>query len=472
MKGDFTRDTFDPSKHYSRVLQQQGRVQLDADWNEQTAIVLHYLRTLARDLMGPHGGPVGGNGFRIITDVNDVTDVNGQKLTDTDRLDTLAKAIKNGEFVIGAGRYYVEGILVENDAPITYAEQAFVDMATLDVLSKWKKDLAIYLDVWERHITYVEDDHIREVALGGPDTATRAQIVWQVKVLLQSDTQKGLDCSAVNNLSSTGTGRLRARARLDQPQTELCVIPPASRYRGAENQLYRVEIHRGGEIDASGGPTFKWSRENGSVIFPIDSIGAAASGETPVLLASSGRDDRLGLKEGDWVEVVDDQYVLQNRSDALLQVTKIEELTVTLAGLTNVASGGKNKLLRRWDQQADTKLGGALQVVEHDDTAGDSKDDWIPLEDGVQIRFAKGGKYRTGDYWLIPARVATGDVDWPHEFDANGNERPDENKNPVGAAMLAHGPRHYYAPLGVRHGSASNVDPCRCTIRAIDCPMP
>ena len=38
MKGDFSRITFDPKKHYSRVLMQQGRVQLDADWNEQAAI--------------------------------------------------------------------------------------------------------------------------------------------------------------------------------------------------------------------------------------------------------------------------------------------------------------------------------------------------------------------------------------------------------------------------------------------------
>ena len=41
MKGDFSRETFDSVKHFSRVLQQQGRVQLDADWNEHTAIVLH-----------------------------------------------------------------------------------------------------------------------------------------------------------------------------------------------------------------------------------------------------------------------------------------------------------------------------------------------------------------------------------------------------------------------------------------------
>ncbi len=40
----------------------------------------------------------------------------------------------------------------------------------------------VYLDVWERHITALEDDYIREKALGGPDTATRTQVVWQVKI--------------------------------------------------------------------------------------------------------------------------------------------------------------------------------------------------------------------------------------------------------------------------------------------------
>ena len=65
MKGDFTRDTFNKDKRFSRVLMQQGRVQLDADWNEQTSILLHYLRTLATDLIGPHGGPANRLGFAI-----------------------------------------------------------------------------------------------------------------------------------------------------------------------------------------------------------------------------------------------------------------------------------------------------------------------------------------------------------------------------------------------------------------------
>ena len=62
MKADLTRDTFDAARHFSRVLIQQGRVPLDADLNEQTSIILHYLRGLAADLIGPHGGPRANNG--------------------------------------------------------------------------------------------------------------------------------------------------------------------------------------------------------------------------------------------------------------------------------------------------------------------------------------------------------------------------------------------------------------------------
>ena len=92
MKGDFSRNTFDPTRHYSRVLMQQGRVMLDADWNEQAAIMQDALRTLAKDLFGPHGGI--GTGFRI--DLHDPTN-------------------NQADFAIGAGCYYVDGIRCECD---------------------------------------------------------------------------------------------------------------------------------------------------------------------------------------------------------------------------------------------------------------------------------------------------------------------------------------------------------------------
>src|SRR6185436_11598465 len=98
----------------------------------------------------------------------------------------------------------------------------------------------------------------------------------------------------------------------------------------------------------------------------------------------------------------------------------------------------KHPLLRRWDQKSD-----ALAVVE---TTGDEDSKWIfTLEDGVQIQFpgAEGDVaakpltfYRTGDYWLIPARVATGDVEWPGP---RGNPRP----------RPPHGVEHVFAPLGI-----------------------
>src|ERR1700693_3474465 len=55
--GPILRD-FSLLSHFSRLLWQQGRVILDADLNEQTDILLYFLHSLARDLIGPQGGPI------------------------------------------------------------------------------------------------------------------------------------------------------------------------------------------------------------------------------------------------------------------------------------------------------------------------------------------------------------------------------------------------------------------------------
>src|SRR6266571_3166052 len=162
MKADFTRVTFDPTKHYSRVLMQQGRVQLDADWNEQAAILLHYLQALTADLIGPFGGP------------------------DSDMLGfALFNALPNTDFMIGGGRYYVDGLLCESEGDVSYFKQRDYQDDYFSSSRRTKlpggRYLA-YLDVWEHHVTPLEDGHMREVALGGPDTATRARVVRQVKL--------------------------------------------------------------------------------------------------------------------------------------------------------------------------------------------------------------------------------------------------------------------------------------------------
>jgi hypothetical protein len=240
---------------------QQGRVQVDADWNEQQAIYQHRIETEARDVIGPCGTPIDSDGFKITVQ-------------------------SDNSLLISKGRFYVDGILCENEEDVLYEEQPYLptppDVITLlkDKAQKEKKPqwAIVYLDVWKRHITALDDTHIREVALGGPDTTTRVQTVWQVGILPvippPADTPSQLTCLSQSDewdqLVAPSTGTLNARAQPLENPTGPCLPPPSAGYLGLENQLYRVEIHLGS--DAEGGPTFKWSRENGSVVTTIEKL--------------------------------------------------------------------------------------------------------------------------------------------------------------------------------------------------------
>ena len=52
MSGDYSRLTFKSRHNFSSVFMQQGRVQLDADWNEQAAINLRRQRAQTVDTIG------------------------------------------------------------------------------------------------------------------------------------------------------------------------------------------------------------------------------------------------------------------------------------------------------------------------------------------------------------------------------------------------------------------------------------
>lgn len=85
------------------------------------------------------------------------------------------------------------------------------------------------------------------------------------------------------------------------------------------NQLYRVEVHEvATATDANGqvvqSAPFKWSRENGSVVFPLVSLAG-----TTAVVASLGRDQCSQLKPGDWVEGCDDVLALREQSGVVRQ---------------------------------------------------------------------------------------------------------------------------------------------------------
>ena len=98
------------------------------------------------------------------------------------------------------------------------------------------------------------------------------------------------------------------------------------------------------------------------------------------------------------------------------------------------------------------------------------KEHWITLEDGVQVQFQAAGEakippsYRPGDYWLIPARTITGDVEWPLL-----------SVNPVQHKPLRpHGVEHHYAPLAIidfAEGKVKDIIDLRYIFKSIAQPM-
>ncbi|MFF7019738.1 DUF6519 domain-containing protein [Streptomyces klenkii] len=456
MQGDFSRVTFDAARRFSAVLAQQGRVQLDADINEQTAILLHHLRTLAADLFGPAAFPAPADGSSA-----------GGFAVSLGADNTLT---------VGAGRMYVDGILCE--CPTGGTDYWSQPDGHLDPTRDADKALPhgtslVYLRVWERLVTAADVPAIREVALGalGPDTAVRTKVVWQLDWMPLTEEFFREGVIPVSFLREQITQRFGPRPRLEakaqEPQTEdgTGALPPGPGYRGPENQLYRVEIHRGG---TAGTATFKWSRENGSVVLPVLAVNGSV-----VEVGTLGRDSGLGVESGDMVELVDDAVTCRTADDAdpgdatapdrnrLYRVADVDHaarhvyLDAYPAGDQEGQGAGTDPalhpVLRRWDHRPPEQQ--PADTADQEDQAKNAQDSagavpvaegtWLPLEDGIAVRFsagedhAKPRRYRSGDYWLIPARVVTGDVEWP--TDPQGNPVPGE----------PHGVDYHYAPLAV-----------------------
>jgi hypothetical protein len=366
----------------------------------------------------------------------------------------------NRRLVARGGRAYVGGYLVEvPDGELTFTGEL-----------EPNGNYVVFLDVWERHVTYHETAApIREVALGGPDTATRAQVVARLRALDRFIDRDGqvieagpdLRCDLLHDRWPTelpAPGLMSARAA-ETRGDEACVVPSDSRYRGLENQLYRVEIHRGGPAEEA---TFKWSRDNGSVVFPLAE--PIRQTDTLLSLVHLGRDERFGLRPGDWVELVNDDSSLNERFDQLpaplQQVVEVDPLerAVKLAGAVGVEMAlATRPLLRRWDQRAGEESEGGLTLIDGAartwlGEAGAPDFGWLALEDGIEVQFAANQRYRRGDYWLIPARTATGGIEWPQQPGTT-------NPRPLPARRVA----HYTMPLGVVI-MQGNDDP-----RVVDC---
>ncbi|NEQ24546.1 MAG: hypothetical protein F6K28_36655, partial [Microcoleus sp. SIO2G3] len=561
MKGDFTRFTFQPQKHYSSVLMQQGRLQLDADWNEQMSILNHLNQLQVRDIIGSVAGTSQTEGGYQILPVYEVQSSAGKiqaidgspskiKITDTTAeilkdsaitidsktrlilsvesdskgvpqltLDLPFDSLPDADIVtsfqyqklitdlrITEGRFYIDGVLCElNEGTLLPVERRSANQVQTPVVlldgqvlkaDQWveikieqEKDTSlklnkitevnpkdftidlqeaiddpeaeasiklrrlttyktqadftktadsflpdalylVYLDVWQRHVTALDDRSLQEVALNGLDTATRLQTIAQVKLL---DINKDLESAQVKqSLDFDSEGRLfrkkpsvsaldalpswQALSNRSVSMTATTALDPDSAidtsgsYQGGDNRLYRVEIHQGGTIDEA---TFKWSRDNGSIVSAIDRI------EGNVVRLKGSIQDEYDLfgsppdssqsQKNPWVEIITEAQELNNEPGILVQVQAVKPPNLILLDLSQVqgtslpevkketAEQEKYKI-RRWDGQSGTNSS------------------WQLLERGIQIQFSVGeSQFKTGDYWLISAR-ANQPIDWPRDL--------------------------------------------------------
>jgi hypothetical protein len=312
MKGDFSRFTFRPGKRYTSVLLQQGRVTLDSDWNEQSAISEHLERVRFEDVVGTSGVPRGA-GFSVTDSGNGLT--------------------------LSAGRIYAGGLACELDDP-TPLEQLLRNPLNP---AAGRTDL-LYLDAWERHLTAVDDPELLDPALGGADTTTRLKVVWSIGVV------EGVGIPSCSDAASL----------LPQEPNGMMGAAAPSGYEGTEIRLYRVEIHDGGAL---GSATFKWSRHNGSVVFAVEEFVG------PETLSLTKRDAAPELAVGDWVEVSGEESELVGTVGTLARIADVRDrgTTVVLDRDVSRHSTERRPRIRRWDQRTGATVLVATDWVELED---------------------------------------------------------------------------------------------------------
>jgi hypothetical protein len=243
MKIQTSRESHRTERRYSGVYQQQGRMITDADWNELMEIVTELRRESLGDVV-QSGIPRDG----------------GIKIT------------LNGGVHIAPGHLYAGGILARlpGTEAVSYSDQPdFPDEPALP-----DPPYKLYADVWERTLTSLEDDGVRDAALHGADTCARTQTMVQVKWC-----HDGLDPEDPALNPSRGDAPLTLTLRHARTVTDPC-DPCAAEELGDDptkvgNYLFRLEVH-----DVRWDPqqqkvtqlTLKWSSENGAEHYALGAV--------------------------------------------------------------------------------------------------------------------------------------------------------------------------------------------------------
>lgn len=444
MTSDLARVTYDPSRRYHGVVAQQGRVSLEADWNEAQAIGREQTESRTLDLVGPAASPDGGYRVEpVLTDEGEPT----------------------GDLRIRRGTAYVGGQRVSLGADIRYSSQPdwrdhAADPLWLDPAVPGEPHELVCLMLREQEVSAVEDPALRDVALGGPDTSQRLRLVQRVvRFPTAAATSQDAWSQLVEQRWDARGLRLDSRSRRLEASALLQVIGhPAGgeeqpvghgTYLGPSNQLIRVQIAR---VDDDGTPVLVWGYDNASFMYRLSRVGPGAEpGTTALELATAPVDAYHQPAEKQVVEVLrgaasltgDD--VIAAATGQLAAVTRAYDPdTHTVVIGSRLPSGydpDGRLFLRVWHEEFRCEPG-------HEQELGGT---------GLRVRLTvprdgPPGPLTAGAYWMIAVRPAVGPG-------AAGVVYPDRI---LAAPQPPDGPRQWLTPLAfVRwHAGASGAEDC------------
>lgn len=312
MTSDRARNSWDRTRQWRSVVAQQGRVTLEADVNEASTIAQEARREEILDIVGPTGTPDDGYA---------VSDAGGGAI-----------ALSPGTLYLGGWRLTLEKALLSNAQP-----------DWLDAPKHEPKDgpEVVLLRASEQEVVAVEDQALREVALGGPDTAARTRLLQHVirarvdatdctsaaKEIGEHLAQEGLTLDP-HSLELLSSARLRVGFVPPNPLPGPCDPPAQGGYLGADNQLVRVTV---AEFDpATGKGKLLWGWNNASFLYrattlapdklalaadPLDAEHTPRAGQPVEVLRTRmalGGSDYVAAPEGE-VRVLADPYMAQDR---------------------------------------------------------------------------------------------------------------------------------------------------------------
>jgi hypothetical protein len=402
MTSDRTRVSYDPSRHYHGVIAQQGRVSLDADWNEAVAICGEQIEARTLDIVGSAASPDAG--YRV----DPVLGGDGSA---------------TGDLMVRSGTLYLGGQRLRVAHDLRYSRQpdwldSSCDRLWSDAKIPAEPHELIYLLAREQEVSATEDRALRDVALGGPDTTQRLRFVQHVcrRPTAARSWQDAWGQLIDRDWTAAGWRLCRRSHRLE-PAVRLQVtgyhsdIPeqPVSQgnYLGPNNQFIRIQIAR---VSEDGVPYLVWAYDNASFVYRV--YHAAADGEThtKLQLATPPVDAYHQPAQGQAVEILRSAAALGHgdfiaaAAGVVAKVTRAyhpdSRTLVVNTSLSDKCEPGPHSsplFLRIWQHETRCEPGEEHELG----------------QTGISIRLTlpddnRAGQYPVGAYWMVALRPGIG----------------------------------------------------------------